>query len=264
MKTTFAATAAFLSATSYASTVTLQTTKCPSSSAPIEQFKIELNTQEAVPKFLSSVCGLEIISASSDFYLKDIQCQAFKDAEGTVPGSAIFTYDEPANIATNPVQEQSILCVVSVTPDETLKRRQVFPSSLSDEIVFTTGIATSDIITATGVITSDLVGTPSPRPAASSSTTDDDNEDDSTTTASDATEGVTRSTVVITSTASGLTTIETLPSSGMPSSTNGTSLSTTRPTPTQSSSAPSESTNAAGQAAIGLGVVAAAFAALAL
>lgn len=42
--------------------------------------------------------------------MKSVKCQAFADAEGTQKGSAEFTIDDPALIATNPVQEGSIQC----------------------------------------------------------------------------------------------------------------------------------------------------------
>jgi len=46
----------------------------------------------------------------TDADINAVSCQAFKDAEGKNPGSAVFTFKKPALIATNPVQEGSISC----------------------------------------------------------------------------------------------------------------------------------------------------------
>lgn len=265
MKTTFAATAALLS-TSYASTVTLETTKCPQTSAPTEQFDIELNTEAAVPKYLPSVCGIKIVSASDEAYIQNIQCQAFKDAAGTTPGSAVFTYESPALIATNPVQLQSIYCIATASssgaaPNSTGLERRQLPTDIDTP---------TDIPTAT----SDLVGLPSGIFESSAESSAAETTSDAVRTSGDNP----RSTLFVTSTAdvpestgdffitsaTGPTTVQTAASSGMPSSSNGTALSTSRPTPSQSSPSPSETTNAAGQAVVGFGVVAAAFAALVL
>lgn len=46
-----------------------------------------------------------------------VECRAFKDAEGVVPGSAPFNYKTPAELSTNLVEVGSVLCYV-VTDDE--------------------------------------------------------------------------------------------------------------------------------------------------
>lgn len=105
---TFAAVAA-LAATSYAATVKIEQTACIQQNATsLASFDVEVDKLTAVE--LPSVCGLKIVSADG-VDVKSVKCKAYKDAEGTQPGSAEFTSDKPALIATNPVQEGSILCV---------------------------------------------------------------------------------------------------------------------------------------------------------
>ena len=68
-----------------------------------------------------------------------VMCQAFKDAEGKVDGSATFTKAKPAMIATNPVQEGSIQC--SLFGDN---------SDPSQTTLSTTGVAPTGTPTGTG------------------------------------------------------------------------------------------------------------------
>lgn len=91
-----------------ASTVTLTTTPCLDSSISIQQVSIDINTAAPVRLNLASICGLQVLSASSDVDMNSITCQAFKDAKGTQSGSEVFSYAEPALIATNPVPEESV------------------------------------------------------------------------------------------------------------------------------------------------------------
>lgn len=110
MKTfiTLAAAAALLS-TSYAATVKIEETPCIQNNTELKTFEVEIG--KLVVGKLESVCGLKLVSAT-DADLAAIECQAFKDAEGKDPGSAKFTAAKPALIATNPVQEGSILCTI--------------------------------------------------------------------------------------------------------------------------------------------------------
>ncbi|KAF2792246.1 hypothetical protein K505DRAFT_326318 [Melanomma pulvis-pyrius CBS 109.77] len=110
--TALTALATLLSTTS-AATVTLKTTDCLQ---PIALLQFTIDTDKLVAKELKSLCGLELISASG-VSLDSLSCQAFKDAEGKEPGSAIFNSTSPALIATNPVQEGSILCKSSEAPN---------------------------------------------------------------------------------------------------------------------------------------------------
>jgi hypothetical protein len=64
---------------------------------------------------MHSVCGLEIVSTQG-VDVHRVSCQAFKDAAGTQPGSARFTFGNSANIATNPVQEKAIFCQIDHSP----------------------------------------------------------------------------------------------------------------------------------------------------
>lgn len=105
------ATVAALAATSFAATVKIEQTACvQANSTSLESFEVEVDKLTAID--LPSVCGLKIVSAE-DAKVEDIKCQAYKDAEGKEKGSAEFTKDKPAMIATNPVQEKAILCVGS-------------------------------------------------------------------------------------------------------------------------------------------------------
>ncbi|KAF2196691.1 hypothetical protein GQ43DRAFT_484739 [Delitschia confertaspora ATCC 74209] len=90
-----------------AATVTLKETVCIQSNTELETFTIPVN--ELAVKELKSVCGLQILSADG-VDVSTLVCRAYKDAAGTQPGSAQFTFDTPALISTNPVQEASIKC----------------------------------------------------------------------------------------------------------------------------------------------------------
>lgn len=49
--------------------------------------------------------------------IKQVECRAYKDMDGVVPGSAKFNVDTPAELTTNLVEIGSVLCYV-VTEDE--------------------------------------------------------------------------------------------------------------------------------------------------
>ncbi|OAL55840.1 hypothetical protein IQ07DRAFT_595495 [Pyrenochaeta sp. DS3sAY3a] len=227
MKSFTLAAASTLLATTYASTVTLSTTPCLDLTIPTEQFSIELNTANPVVKDLPSVCGLRILSASADIDVRTISCQAFRDAEGTQPGSAVFTYDEPALIATNPVQEKAILCTVNAQ-DATvsLKRRQNEENSTAPSVSTTQTSTRAQRSTLFRTITASL-----PEGSAAGNSTANST-----------------STTVTTAIASA--------SSGLPSSSRNATVpsNTGRPTATQTQP-PAESTGAAATIGMGAGVV---------
>ncbi|KAF1996260.1 hypothetical protein P154DRAFT_525693 [Amniculicola lignicola CBS 123094] len=113
MKTSSVALLASLFSYTYAQaasgpTVTLKMTPCISNDTELlEVGPIPLD--KLFVQLLETVCGLELITASG-IDINDISCQAYRDDAGTQLGSALFTKAEPALIATNPVQERSILC----------------------------------------------------------------------------------------------------------------------------------------------------------
>lgn len=251
---TVAATTALLS-TSYAANVKLSTTECLQYT-PLEQFNVKLDG-EATSTSLPSVCGLMIVSADEGTDINSIQCQAFKDAAGTVPGSKVFTVADPALIATNPVQIAAVRC--SVAPSSThLEARQLpteIPSNLPSAFPIPSDIAdlTSNLAGLSSAIAdlttsgSDASATPSGSFFVTSSPTGSASSGSVSASASASNE---RSTTILTSTVSA--------SSGLPRPSNGTALSTSRPTPSasQSSASPSESTGAAvANGAVGMGVV---------
>jgi hypothetical protein len=236
MKATFAAATALL-ATTYAATVKLETTKCLNSeNTPPQQFDVALNSISPVAKGqstliiahsktltnptldLPSVCGLRILSASDNVDIATIQCQAFRDTEGKLQGSALFTSDNTAQIATNPIQEKSIWCTTSR------------PQNLSNSTISSAAPQSTASGNATLPIT-----------ASSNATTI-------------------------------LTTVLASASAGLPSlSANGTVPSATQTPPSPPSQTggeappkPSETKGAASTLGVGVGVVAAAFAALLL
>lgn len=103
------ATVAALAATSFAATVKLEQTPCIQANATsLNSFDVEVDKLTVVE--LPSVCGLKIVSVDGAD-AKSIKCKAYTDKEGKEPGSDEFTQEVPALIATNPVQEGSILCV---------------------------------------------------------------------------------------------------------------------------------------------------------
>jgi hypothetical protein len=237
MKTSAFTTAAALLSTSYAATVTLETTACLEPTYPSGQpLEIEMNLSSPVavgmsqiPKRpppphhqmlkplldLPTVCGLRIVSASPGVDINTIKCQAFKDVAGTTPGSAVFTYASPALIATNPVQEKAIKCTYSVAKAH--ERRQ-FNETMSPSLAAST--------TASSALGSTALPVSSEASAASS-------EQPSTVT----------SMVVVT------------PSAGMPSPSGNstTSVLSTRATPSQSAQ-PSNTPGAASEVGVGMGV----------
>lgn len=106
--TTLAAATALFSSV-YAASVKLEETPCIQNNTQLKSFDVTIG--ELKVGTLESVCGLKIVSADGVDITK-VECQAFKDAEGKVPGSAKFTSSKPALIATNPVQEGSVKCDV--------------------------------------------------------------------------------------------------------------------------------------------------------
>ncbi|KAH7399444.1 hypothetical protein BKA66DRAFT_565520 [Pyrenochaeta sp. MPI-SDFR-AT-0127] len=235
MKSTIFAATALLS-TSYAATATLASTKCLGPTIPTEQFSIEIGTSQPVAKKLASVCGLQLLSASDNIDVKTIQCQAFLDTEGTQPGSAVFTFDEPALIGTNPIQEQSVLCTIQSPAHSTLLNRR--QNNDTDPV----SSSTTRSPPRSTVLSSSATYSP-PSSAAGNSTS-----------------SAAPSTIV--------RTIIATASSGLPTpSGNSTAPSNTgTPSPTESSSTPSPSPNsgAVGALSVGTAVIAAAFAAVLL
>lgn len=226
MKSFALAAATTLLSTTYASTVTLETTQCLNNDIPLGQFSIELGTSGPVTKDLPSVCGLRILSASDSVNVRTIQCQAFRDTAGTQPGSAVFTYDHPALIATNPIHEKSIWC--SVTTKETsalLNRRQNEENSTSTAEP-TRSSTRAPRSTVYRTITASL-----PETSASGNATDNSTS--------------TTVTTVIASASSGLPTLS--GNATVPSNTG-------RPSATQSQP-PAESTGAAATMGMGAGVI---------
>ncbi|KAF2831411.1 hypothetical protein CC86DRAFT_366777 [Ophiobolus disseminans] len=112
MKTSSLAAAATLLSASSAALVLLETTKCLDDSYPYgKRFDITMNLSGPVARDdLTQICGLRIVSATAGVDVNSIKCQAFKDVVGTQPGSAIFTYTEPALIATNPRLIRAVGC----------------------------------------------------------------------------------------------------------------------------------------------------------
>ncbi|KAH7109426.1 hypothetical protein B0J11DRAFT_236217 [Dendryphion nanum] len=102
--TSIAATLALLASTTCAVTVSLETTQCLQSTT-IEKFDIETDKLN-VKQF--AVCGLKIVSSTGN--VNALTCRAFKDTAGQEPGSANFTFAQPALIGTNPRQIGSIRC----------------------------------------------------------------------------------------------------------------------------------------------------------
>ncbi|OAL07590.1 hypothetical protein IQ06DRAFT_289292 [Phaeosphaeriaceae sp. SRC1lsM3a] len=237
MKTTSFATAATLLSASYAATVTLETTPCLDPSYGLEQLTIEMNLSGPVARDLNHVCGLRIISASEGVDINSISCQAFKDVVGTQPGSAVFTYAEPARIATNPVQEKGVWCTYPTVDDKV--RRQIDNSTVSESVSVPVSTSASTSLRRSARSTATF--------SASTSSG-----------ASSASASATASTTTITTIASA--------SSGLPSSSgNLTTPSLSRgPSPSQSeaSTSPSATPGAASSISVGMGVVAAALAAM--
>lgn len=115
MRTTLFTASALLS-TAYASTVSLTTTPCEAdASYPLQQFEvgiIDAANSSSWPIDINPVCGMAILSVSDGIDPHTVECQAFRDTEGNMPYSALFTIDNPASISTIPTGEHSVRCVV--------------------------------------------------------------------------------------------------------------------------------------------------------
>ncbi|KAF2467500.1 uncharacterized protein BDR25DRAFT_395261 [Lindgomyces ingoldianus] len=157
-----AAFAAFSSAV-HGATVTLKETACITRTQ-LEEFTIEVD--KLVVKQLDTVCGLQIISADG-VDVNSLSCLAYKDAEGTDRGSAVFTFATPALISTNPVQEGSIRCNSTGGPEN--KANSSTTMSTLSTAVASTGtalpISTGNVTVPTGTRTP----TPSSGPSATGS-----------------------------------------------------------------------------------------------
>ncbi|TVY57289.1 hypothetical protein LCER1_G004203, partial [Lachnellula cervina] len=65
------------------------------------------------PLSASSIAFSNSTSApASTININSVQCRAYKDAEGVVPGSAPFNSTAPALLSTNIVSVSSVLCYV--------------------------------------------------------------------------------------------------------------------------------------------------------
>jgi hypothetical protein len=56
--------------------------------------------------------AISITSATPDLDVNTIECRAYQDADGVVPGSAPFTVKNPALLSTQIVNESAVLCYV--------------------------------------------------------------------------------------------------------------------------------------------------------
>ncbi|KAK7191805.1 hypothetical protein PSPO01_02254 [Paraphaeosphaeria sporulosa] len=155
------ATVAALAATTFAATVKLEQTACIQANATsLSQFDVEVDKLTVVN--LDSVCGLKLVSADGAD-VKAIKCQAYIDAEGKNKGSKEFTFDDPAEIATNPVQEKAILCVGSGAVP-TAQPTTFAAVTTSAALAAPTGGAST-----TGNSTSGKPSSPSPSPSSTNS-----------------------------------------------------------------------------------------------
>jgi hypothetical protein len=74
--------------------------------SPIEMNKLtQINTD--------GVYQISLDKQASNLDVNSIECRAYKDADGVVPGSAPFTKANPALLSTNGVHVGSILCYVT-------------------------------------------------------------------------------------------------------------------------------------------------------
>jgi hypothetical protein len=85
---------------------------------------------------------MRIVSASPGIDINTIQCQAFKDVVGTQPGSALFTYAQPALIATNPVQEKAVRCTYPVYNAKARRQNNDTSNLPSDSVPASTLVGT--------------------------------------------------------------------------------------------------------------------------
>ncbi|PMD43302.1 hypothetical protein L207DRAFT_631420 [Hyaloscypha variabilis F] len=69
------------------------------------------------PSHLCSASKLTIdpLSSPTNVDLNAVECRAYKDAEGMLPGSAAFTVGKPALLSTNLVDVGSMICYIIET-----------------------------------------------------------------------------------------------------------------------------------------------------
>lgn len=65
----------------------------------------------------TSCYSIEFQSVHSNVDITEVECRAYKDESGQIPGSAPFNHKSPAYLSTNPVEIGSVLCYV-VTDEE--------------------------------------------------------------------------------------------------------------------------------------------------
>ncbi|KAJ9622251.1 hypothetical protein H2203_006469 [Taxawa tesnikishii (nom. ined.)] len=82
----------------------------PDAQATWEPIPAQLNTLIQVPNFSCSALRFDGTASNIDY--NTVECRAFKDADGVVPGSAPFTASNPAELSTNLVEINSIICYV--------------------------------------------------------------------------------------------------------------------------------------------------------
>ncbi|KAI9686888.1 MAG: hypothetical protein M1822_002641 [Bathelium mastoideum] len=84
-----------------------------------EPAPVQLNTLTALGDAQYPATAYEIVfdGSASNIDVNSVECRAYKDAAGVVPGSAPFTKANPAELATpnNPVEVGSVLCYVVET-----------------------------------------------------------------------------------------------------------------------------------------------------
>ncbi|KAF2013094.1 hypothetical protein BU24DRAFT_482817 [Aaosphaeria arxii CBS 175.79] len=113
---------------SISATVTLEETPCIQQKTRLETLIVRTDKLEV--RNLPSLCGLKIISAAGA-NIHTISCIAFKDEKGEEVGSARFTFDSPALIATNPVQVGSLKCDTNRSTSYVTPSTRPAPTSLA-------------------------------------------------------------------------------------------------------------------------------------
>lgn len=97
-------------ATYHGVSLSLRITDAFTQPAEYEPAPVEINVLTNLGN--TSASEIKFDGSSSNVDINSVECRAYKDAEGQIPGSAPFTLKSPAELSTNLVEVGSVLCYI--------------------------------------------------------------------------------------------------------------------------------------------------------
>lgn len=98
--------------TYYGIGISIRTTDAFTQPPVYEPSPVQLNVLTTLYKTSASEIKFDIGATTSNVDVNSVECRAYKDAAGVVPGSAPFTAKTPAELSTNLVEVGSVLCYI--------------------------------------------------------------------------------------------------------------------------------------------------------